>query len=447
MLIIKKVRLSLQQSIALGFFLIILLGAVLLMLPLSNRSGQALGFSEALFTATSATCVTGLVIFDTFTQFTRFGQLVILALIQIGGLGFMSVSIFFLIIMGKKIGIKERSLLMESISTPQIGGAVRLVKRVLLITVLFELLGAFLLSLRFIPLMGTAKGVYFGIFHAISAFCNAGFDLMGSLEPYVSLMPFAKDAVVSLTVLGLIVVGGIGFIVWDDLIRHGLRVSHYKLHSKVVLSVTLALIVLSTALFFFLEKDHAFADMPAGERLLAALFQAVTPRTAGFSTVDTTSLSEVGIVMTMVLMFIGASPGSTGGGVKTSTFLVILLSVVSYARSRNDLNVYGRRLEDSLIRRAFSSVTVYLMLVVSGVMLILLSQNLPFEKVLFEVFSAIGTVGLSLGVTRELNSYSRYIIIFLMYIGRVGSLSLAMALAERKHQNVLRNIPEKISIG
>ncbi len=447
MLIFKKVRLSLQQSIALGFLMIILLGTALLMLPVSSRGGAGLGFADALFTATSATCVTGLVIFDTYSQFTQFGQLVILTLIQIGGLGFMSVSIFFLIIMGRKIGIKERSLLMESISTPQIGGAVRLVKHVLFITVLFELLGAFLLSLRFIPLMGTAKGIYFGVFHAISAFCNAGFDLMGSLKPYGSLAPFAGDAVVNLTVVTLIVSGGIGFIVWDDLIKHGLRLHHYKLHSKIVLSVTLVLVLLSTALFYFLEKDHAFADLPAGERLLAALFQAVTPRTAGFSTVNTASLSEVGIVATMVLMFIGASPGSTGGGVKTSTFLVLLLSVISYIRNRNDLNVFGRRLEDSLVRRAFSAITVYLMLVVTGVLLILLSQNLPFEKVLFEAFSAIGTVGLSLGVTRDLNTYSRFIIIFLMYIGRIGSLSLAMALAERKHQNVLRNIPEKISIG
>ena len=447
MLILKKVHLSLQQSIAIGFLLIILTGTALLMLPQSSRDGQALRFADALFTATSATCVTGLVIFDTFSQFTQFGQLVILTLIQIGGLGFMSVSMFFLIIIGRKISIKERSLLMESISTHQVGGAVRMVKRVLLITFVLELTGAFLLSLRFIPLMGTAQGIYFGVFHAISAFCNAGFDLMGLYGPYGSLAPFRGDTLVNLVVVTLIVSGGIGFVVWDDLIKHGLRVHRYKLHSKVVLSVTLALLTLSAALFYFLEKDHAFAGLPAGERLLAALFQAVTPRTAGFSTVDTASLSEVGIVVTMVLMFIGASPGSTGGGVKTSTFLVILLSVISYVRNRNDLNIYGRRLEDSLVRRAFSSITVYLMLVVSGVILILLNQNLPLEKVMFEVFSAIGTVGLSLGVTRQLNMYSRFIIIALMFIGRIGSLSLAMALAERKHQNLLRCIPEKISIG
>ncbi|NLO15599.1 MAG: Trk family potassium uptake protein [Clostridiales bacterium] len=447
MLIFKKVRLSLQQSIALGFLLIILLGTALLSLPISNRSAQALSFADALFTATSATCVTGLVIFDTYTQFTQFGQLVILLLIQIGGLGFMSVSIFFLMVVGRKISIKERSLLMESINTPQIGGAVKLVKRVLFITVILEFAGALLLSLRFIPRVGTTRGIYFGIFHAVSAFCNAGFDLMGSFKPYGSLAPFSGDLIVNLVVVLLIISGGIGFIVWDDLMNNGLRIHRYKLHTKVVLSVTPVLIILSAVLFYFLEKDHAFAEMPVGERLLAALFQAVTPRTAGFSTVNTSGLSEVGIVMTMVLMFIGASPGSTGGGVKTSTFLVILLSVISYIRNRNDLNIYGRRLEDSLVRRAFSSITVYLMLVVSGVILILLNQNLPFEKVLFEAFSAIGTVGLSLGVTRELNTYSRFVIILLMFIGRIGSLSLAMALAERKHQNVLRNISERISIG
>lgn len=447
MLIHKRIRLSLQQSIALGFMMIILLGTVLLMLPLSNRSGEALRFSDALFTATSATCVTGLVIFDTYTQFTQFGQLVILSLIQIGGLGFMSVSIFILIIMGKKINIMERRMLMESISTLQIGGAVRLVKRVLFITIVCELLGALLLSLRFIPRMGLTRGIYFGIFHAVSAFCNAGFDLMGFLKPYDSLTSFSGDITVNLVVISLIISGGMGFIVWDDVINNGLRFRHYKLHTKIVLSVTLVLLLLSTALFYFLEKEHAFAEMPTGERILAALFQAVTPRTAGFSTVNPSSFSEVGIVSTMLLMFIGASPGSTGGGVKTSTFLVILLSVISYVRNRNDLNIYGRRLEESLIRRAFSSITVYLMLVVTGVIFILLSQNLPFEHVLFEAFSAIGTVGLSLGVTEELNTYSRFVIILLMFIGRIGSLSLAMALAERMNQNVLRNIPEKISIG
>ena len=252
MLIIKKVRLSLQQSIALGFFLIILLGAVLLMLPLSNRAGETLRFADALFTATSATCVTGLVIFDTYTQFTQFGQLVILTLIQIGGLGFMSVSIFFLIIMGRKINIMERRLLMESISTPQIGGAVRLVKRVLFITIACELLGAFLLSLRFIPRMGLTRGVYFGVFHAVSAFCNAGFDLMGFLKPYGSLASFRGDITVNLVVMLLIISGGIGFIVWDDVINNGLRFRRYKLHTKIVLSVTLVLLLLSAALLLSL---------------------------------------------------------------------------------------------------------------------------------------------------------------------------------------------------
>ena len=253
MLIFKKVRLSLQQSIALGFLLIILLGTALLSLPISNRSAQALSFADALFTATSATCVTGLVIFDTYSQFTQFGQLVILLLIQIGGLGVMSVSIFFLMVVGRKISIKERSLLMESINTPQIGGAVKLVKRVLFITVILEFAGALLLSLRFIPRVGTTRGIYFGIFHAVSAFCNAGFDLMGSFKPYGSLAPFSGDLIVNLVVVLLIISGGIGFIVWDDLMNNGLRIHRYKLHTKVVLSVTPVLIILSAVLFYFLE--------------------------------------------------------------------------------------------------------------------------------------------------------------------------------------------------
>lgn len=443
----KGLRLSLQQSIALGFFSIILVGAILLGLPAANRDRQALGIIDALFTATSATCVTGLVIYDTYTQFSLFGQIVILVLIQIGGLGFITVSMFFLLIIGRKINIRGRSLLMESVNKPHIGGVVRLVKRILFITLVLELLGAVLLYIRFAPSMGTSKGAYFGVFHAVSAFCNAGFDLMGTIEPYTSLAPFRGDMTVNLVVVLLIILGGIGFIVWDDVLDHGFRLSHYRLHTKIVLSTTLALIVVSMGIYYLLEGDAELADIPQGERFLATLFQAVTPRTAGFSTLNAANLSQGSMLFTMFLMFIGASPGSTGGGVKTSTFVVILLSVVSYTRGRSDVGVFNRRLDDRLVRRAFNIITVYLLLAITGTLLILVNQNLTFSKVAFETISAIGTVGLSMGITNELTPFSRVVIILLMYAGRVGSLSLVMAIGEKKQQNGLRSVVENISIG
>lgn len=443
-----KFKTSSTQLIALGFLLIILLGALALSLPAANRSGQRLQFLDALFTATSATCVTGLVVHDTYTQFSLFGQIVILLLIQIGGLGFMTVATLFLMMAKRRIGLAERGVLAETVSAFHIGGIVRLIRRILLCVGIFELTGAILLYIRFAPQMGAVTGAYYAVFHAISAFCNAGFDLMGRFEPYTSLVPYRGDALVNLTVMTLIIVGGLGFVVWDDLIEHRLRLSRCRLHTKVVLVSTLILITLGAIMFYWLERDHSLALMNGGERLLASLFQSVTPRTAGFNTLDTAAMGEGGTVLSMLLMMIGASPGSTGGGMKTTTVVVIILSTVSYIRNSDDINLFHRRLDDSVLKRAYGNATIYLMLALSGIFLLMVTQGLPLKEVSFEVMSAIGTVGLSTGITRELNGLSRLIIIALMYSGRVGSLTLAMVLAARMSRAAgLRNPQEKIIVS
>lgn len=443
-----KIKVNSIQIIALGFAATILAGALLLSLPAANRNGAAIAFTDALFTATSATCVTGLVVYDTYTHFTLFGQIVIICLIQIGGLGFMTVATLFFMVMRRKIGLAERGLLAESVSAFQIGGVVRLIRRVLIGTALFEGTGAILLAIRFCPQMGAATGVYYAIFHSVSAFCNAGFDLMGRFSPYTSLVPYQSDVLVNLVIMALIVIGGLGFVVWNDVAEHGWRYGRYHLHTKIVLLSTFLLIVAGAALFYILEKGNTLAGMPPAGKLLASLFQSITPRTAGFNTVDMAALTEGGSALTMLLMLIGASPGSTGGGVKTTTIAVILLATISYIRNTDDINVFHRRLESGVLKRAYCSATIYVALSVLGIFLILATQNLPMKDVTFETLSAIGTVGLSTGITRELGTFSRIVITLLMYSGRVGSLTLAMAILERMSKKTsFRNPEERVIIG
>ena len=437
---------SAAQVLAFGFAAIILLGALLLMLPVCNRDGRSIPFLSALFTSTSATCVTGLVVFDTFTQFSFWGQLVILLLIEIGGLGFMTVALLFSMALGRRIGLKERSLLAEAVSAMQIGGVVRLLKRILLGTALLEGVGAVLLSLRFIPEFGPARGVWYGVFHAVSAFCNAGFDLMGARAPYSSLTAYTGDGLVNLTIIGLIVIGGLGFIVWDDLLRCGRHWRRYALHTKVVLTATGALLLGGTALMLIFERDASLAGMRGGERLLAALFQAVTPRTAGFNTVALGTLSSGGRLLMTLLMFVGASPGSTAGGVKTTTLAVILAAMTSYLRGRRDVNLYRYQLEPHLVRRAYCSMTLYALLTLCG-SFVLTYQGVAVQDAVFEAFSAIGTVGLSMGITPTLPALSHVALILLMYAGRVGSLSVFMAVTEARKPDLLQNPVGKLTIG
>ncbi len=445
----KKIaaRKSTTRLIASGFALIILTGALLLTLPIANRSGHG-NLLNSLFTATSATCVTGLVVVDTYQNWTLFGQLVILCMIQVGGLGFMTIGAYISVLLKKRIGLQEREQLVESVNTLEIAGVVRLVKKIVQGALCIEGLGAVLLSCRFIPRFGVARGIYFSIFHAISAFCNGGFDLMGVNEKYASLVAFEGDIVVNLVVVTLILVGGIGFIVWDDVVRNKWHFRKYLLHSKIVITTTLVLTIAGTLLFLVTENQAAFAGMSPSEKFLGALFSAVTPRTAGFNTVDTAALSNSGKLITMVMMFIGGSPGSTAGGVKTTSMVVLLFYAVAMVLNREDINLFGRRLTNEVVKKANAVVIINASLsFVATVIIMTLQPLLNFEDVLFEVLSAIGTAGMTVGITRELNIISRVIIIVLMYCGRLGSLSFALVFAQKKSALAVRQPQEKIIVG
>lgn len=445
----KKItaRKSTTRLIASGFALIILTGALLLTLPIANRSGHG-NLLNSLFTATSATCVTGLIVADTYQNWTIFGQLVILCMIQVGGLGFMTIGAYISVLLKKRIGLQEREQLQESVNTLEIAGVVRLVKKIVQGAFCIEGLGAVLLACRFIPRFGAVRGIYFSIFHAVSAFCNGGFDLMGVNEAYSSLAAFEGDIVVNLVVVTLILVGGIGFIVWDDVVRHKWHFRKYLLHSKIVITTTLVLTAVGTVLFLVTEDQAAFAGMDPLEKFLGALFSSVTPRTAGFNSVDTASLSNAGKVLTMVMMFIGGSPGSTAGGVKTTSMIVLLFYAGAMVLNREDINLFGRRLSDEVVKKANAVVIINSTLTIIATLVIMTLQPLlNFEDVLFEVLSAIGTAGMSVGITRDLNIISRVIIMILMYCGRLGSLSFALIFAQKRISASVRQPQEKIIVG
>jgi trk system potassium uptake protein TrkH len=444
----KLNKLTYPQMIALGYFLVIAVGTLLLVLPIANRDHLSPGLVNALFTATSATCVTGLVVFDTYTHWTPFGQVVILLLIQVGGLGFMTTITMFSFLLKRKIGLRERGLLRESVNTMYIGGIVRLTKKILVGTLIFEGMGAILLSIRFIPRMGLAAGIYNGVFHSVSAFCNAGFDLMGKFGKYSSLTTFSGDAVVCFTIIMLIVMGGIGFFVWDDILKNKYHFKKYQLHTKIVLVTTMFLIVSGAAGFYIFERSNLLIDMPAGEKIITSAFAAVTPRTAGYNTVDIAALTPASKLLTMVLMFIGGSPGSTAGGIKTTAFAVILISLWSSLINTKNESIFDRRLEDNALKRASAVASVNLILVLIAAFLISASNtSLHLTDVLFEVLSAIGTVGLSTGITSSLSAFARVVIVMLMYSGRVGSLSFALLFTEHRVPSAVQNPVEKISIG
>ncbi|MCM1283604.1 MAG: TrkH family potassium uptake protein [Muribaculaceae bacterium] len=442
----RRLRLNQVQYIAAGFFLIILAGACVLSLPISARDGSWTGFLDAMFTATSATCVTGLVVFDTYTHWSLFGQLVILLLIQIGGLGFISISVGFAMIFRRRIGLRQRDLIKESVNALDIGGMVKLVRRIFLGTLCFEGAGAVLLAIRFIPRMGFAKGVYYGIFHSVSAFCNAGFDLMGYEAEYSSFTGYAGDPVVNLTLMALIIIGGLGFVVWDELAVKGLCWRRYTLHTKLVLSVTAGLVVSGALLLYLFERGNTIEGMGAGTQALVSLFGSVTARTAGFNTVDTGALRPESKFLTILLMFIGGSPGSTAGGVKTTTIAVMLLYVASYLRG-GGCNVFRRRISDEVVKKASMVFCLNLFLGIVSVLAILGTSGLGMEDILFEVYSAISTVGMTTGITRELNTTGRVVIALLMYCGRVGSLTFALSFVQKPDAAKLTLPVERITIG
>lgn len=438
----RRFQLNAVQNLALSFAGLILLGALLLMLPISSRSGQSLPFLDALFTAASASCVTGLVLYDTATQFTLFGQAVILLLIQIGGLSFMTVSILVSILLGRRIGLHRRAVLMDTVGALQMGGVVRLTRRALTVTAACEGIGAAVLLTWFCPRYGL-RGVWMAVFHAVSAFCNAGFDLLGTGS---SLTTAAGEPLLNIVLMLLIISGGLGFLVWDDVLTHRTHFRRWRLHSKLVLVSTLALFAVGAMAFYIMEGDHAFAGADPGERALMASFQSVTSRTAGFNTTDLTALSESGTLLTMILMFIGAGSGSTGGGIKVNTFAVLVLSALARARRKDDVELFGRRLDGEDIQKAFSSVSMFFMACMAGCMVLCL-QGISLDDALFEAISAIGTVGLTRGVTPSLPAVSKLVVTLLMFAGRVGSMSVAMAVTRDRPQPKLRSVSEKILIG
>ncbi|MCI9534254.1 MAG: Trk family potassium uptake protein [Lachnospiraceae bacterium] len=440
-------HLTQTQFIAYGFLGIILIGSLLLMLPISSKTGETSSFLNCLFTATSASCVTGLVAYDTWSHWSLFGQLVILAMIQIGGLGFVTIGVFLSIVLRRKIGLKERGLMQESVNTLEIGGVVRLAQKIIVGTAIFEGTGAVLLAIRFIPQFGLVRGIYYGIFHSVSAFCNAGFDLMGCQGPYSSLVNYYNDWLVNLVVMSLIVIGGIGFIVWEDLNRHGLHFHRYMLHTKIVLLTTFVLLFGSAWLFYQFEKNHLLVGMDTSGKILTSLFSSVTARTAGFNTVDTGALTDASKMLTVILMFIGGSPGSTAGGVKTTTIIVMYLHLWSSIQRTYGVNAFGRRLEDDVLKRASAIFMVNLTLALGASLFIMATQQFPVMDVLFESFSASGTVGMTTGITRDLNSWSRLVIAFLMYCGRVGSLSFALSFTQHKKVARVQQPVGRITIG
>ncbi len=443
----KKRTMSYTRKLALGFAVIIFIGACLLSLPIATRSRTCMPFLDALFTATSATCVTGLVVADTWQNWSLFGQLVILALIQVGGLGFITIGSYIAVLLKKKIGLKERTAIHESVSTIELAGVVKLVRKIVAGTLTFELAGAVLLATRFVPRFGFVKGCYMGFFHAVSAFCNAGFDLMGIEEAYSSLVAFEGDVVVNLTVMALIVIGGAGFLVWDDLHRNKLHFRKYLLHTKIMLLASGILIIGGSVLFYLLEKDNVLAGMNGREQILGSLFGVVTPRTAGFNTVDTGALTEGGKFLTIILMFIGGGSGSTAGGVKVTTAVVMLLSMASMIRGTHGVNILDRRLEEDAVKRASTIVTLNIMLALAAVIILLAVQPLSLTDAMFEVFSAIGTAGMTTGITRSLHPLSRAVLILLMYCGRLGSLTFTLVFAGRKPEPPVKQPVEKIVVG
>ena len=434
---------SSSQLIILGFALTITIGALLLSLPFANVTGKAASLGDAIFTATSAVCVTGLVVQDTCTYWTLFGQAVIICLIQIGGLGVVTMSVALSMLSGKRIGLRQRSVMRDSISCPQIGGIVRLSGFILRATFVIEALGAFAMSFVFCRQLGLAKGIWYSVFHSISAFCNAGFDLMGFNGKFSSLMSFVKEPLINIPIMALIIIGGLGFLSWSDIKANKLQFRYYRMQTKVIISSTVVLILLPAVFLFFLE----FSGMPLGQRILASLFQSVTPRTAGFNTVDLAALSQSALVLMIILMLIGGAPGSTAGGLKITTVVALLASMVSVFRKRSHIRLFRRTAADDTVRNASAIMSLYLMLLIAGAMVINRIEGIDFVSCLFETTSAICTVGLTTGITPGLGAMSRAILITLMFCGRVGALTLVFAAVSSRSDQLSQLPTEKLTTG
>ena len=439
----KKNRFTSFQIIILGFIAVILIGALLLMLPVSSKAGIITPFNEALFTSTSAVCVTGLVVQDTATYWSWFGQGIILVLIQIGGLGVITIAVSFALLSGRKISLMQRSVMQEAISAPKVGGIVRLTGFVLKGTFLVEFTAAFIMMPVFVKDFG-AKGIWMAIFHSISAFCNAGFDLMGTENAkYASLTSYISHPLINITIMLLIIIGGIGFLTWEDILKNKYRIKSYRMQTKVILTTSLLLILFPAFFFFFRD----FADMPMQERIFSSLFQAVTPRTAGFNTADLTMMTKDGLGIVIVLMLVGGSPGSTAGGMKTTTLAVLIANTLACFRRKEDAQMFGRRIENSTVKNAATIFMMYIVFFFGGAIVISAVEDLSFSTCLFETASAIGTVGLTLGITPGLGVISQIILMILMFLGRVGGLTLIYAALSGSGKKISKLPQEKMTVG
>ena len=451
-----------SQILVAGFLMVILVATVLLMLPISSQSGQTTGFIDALFTSTSAVCVTGLVVVNTLEYWSLFGKIVILFCIQIGGLGFMSLVSMIFVFMGKKITLKNRLLMQEAFSFNTTAGIVRFAKAVVQLTFVVEGIGAILLSLVFIPEHGLIKGIGYSIFHAISAFCNAGFDLVGSN----SLVPYVGNGIINFTIMGLIIASGLGFSVWIDTYNiikmkrqsaehFTWKQAFYKLslHTKLVWTITTILIVIGFVFFFLVEYNNpaTLGALSLKDKIYAALFQSVAPRTAGFNTLPLAELTPASQLMSVILMFIGGSPAGTAGGVKTVTIGVLVLCALSTIKGRENTVVYKRRIPMAVIARALTVVIIAIVVVLGTLMILTVTEDAAFMELLFEVVSAFGTVGSTLGITTSLTPIGKIIIIMLMFIGRLGTITIAVALMVRqgktKEKHIIQYPEEKVLVG
>lgn len=439
----KKYRFNPPAILAIGFGSLIFLGTILLNLPIATQTGERIGYINALFTSASAVCVTGLVVVNTAEYWSLFGQIVILLLIQIGGLGFMTMATAFALVMGKKIRLKERLVIKEQLNQETMSGLVKLMIGVILLTFLIEIIGAIILATRFIPIYGTSRGIWYAIFHSISAFCNAGFDITGD-----SMVPFVGDGIVNLAITMLVILGGLGFSVIIDLLKHR-NLKRISVHTKLVLSISLVLIIIGTIMFYVLEytNPYTIASFEESGKIKAAFFQSVITRTAGFNSVDTGMLREATAFLFVIFMFIGGSPGSTAGGIKTTTFGSIILITLATIKGEKDVNVFGRRISEESLNKAVSIVFISLALIMIVSFILTITENARFIDIIFEATSAFATVGLSRGLTPELTDIGKIIITITMYIGRVGPMTMAYAFGKRISKSKYRYAECNIMVG
>ena len=441
-------NLSPTRIIAFSFAVVILIGTVLLSLPIATSKAHETSVLDALFTAVSATCVIGLSPYDTYTHWTMFGQIVILVLFQIGGLGIMSFMSMFAIFLHKKIGLQERILLVQTSGNIRLNGVIKLLKKIFIGTFLFEAIGAVILAYAFYEEMGLKKSIYFGIFHSVSAFCNAGFDLMGFRDPFSSMTYYEKSPLVCFTLMALIVLGGLGFFVWSDVLKNKIHFSRYSLHSKIILYSALVLILVGWFFYYIFEFNGNLYNLTYPEKIMSSLFMSISTRTAGFVTMDISQLSESGLLLTMCLMFIGAGVGSTSGGVKTTTVAILLAAIVAFAKGKKDVVIFKRRIENDTIRHAASIFLVYLAAVLVSTMIICFVDRIQLQDGLFETIAAVSTVGYSRIGVQNMSTITRIIMMILMYGGRIGFMSLLMVFWEKdKGEAPIEHPTEEIMIG